>query len=93
MNSEYIERWKIFPNGVFFANANDPLASLDELINRIWSIPAADVAPVVHGRWVKDGRWPWHICSECERQAPRNGYGHERLGAFCDSCGARMDGE
>ena len=42
----YIEREKIFPNKVFIVNENDPLKSLDELIKRIWSIPAADVVEV-----------------------------------------------
>ena len=49
--AEYIDRDKIFPNKTFFANAENPLKSLDELIKRIWSIPAADVAPVRRGRW------------------------------------------
>ena len=44
--AEYIEREKIFPNKVFFVNENDPLTSLDELIKRILSIPAADVVEV-----------------------------------------------
>ena len=46
--AEYIEREKIFPNGVFFVNASNPMTSLDELINRINNIPAADVVEV---RW------------------------------------------
>ena len=46
-----IDRNEIFPNGTFFANAEDPLKSLDELIKRIWSIPTVDAVEVVHGRW------------------------------------------
>lgn len=42
-----IDRNEIFPNGTFFANAEDPLKSLDELIKRIWSIPAVDAVEVV----------------------------------------------
>ena len=42
-----IDRNEIFPNGTFFANAEDPLKSLDELIKRIWSIPTVDAVEVV----------------------------------------------
>ena len=49
-----IDRNEIFPNGTFFASAEDPLKSLDELINRIWSIPTVDAVEVVHARWVWD---------------------------------------
>lgn len=56
-------------------------------------IPAADVAPVVHGYFVHDGPrfaggvdW-WH-CSNCGRLTA----GVETRFAFCPNCGARMDG-
>jgi hypothetical protein len=45
--AEYIDREKIFPNNVFYVNENNPNTSIDELINRIYSIPATDVIPVV----------------------------------------------
>ena len=52
------------------------------------SIPAADVAPVVHGRWVDAGRGI-KACSNCnhgikEHMACANHY--------CPNCGAKMDG-
>lgn len=53
------------------------------------SIPAADVAEVRHGRWVRD-KWPsgTHklICSEC-------GEWSGKKSRYCPSCGARMDKE
>ena len=45
--AEYINREKIFPNGVFYVNKNQPEKSLDELINRICKAPVADVVEVV----------------------------------------------
>ena len=45
--AEYIDREKIFPNKVFYVNENNPNTSIDELINRIYSIPTTDVIPVV----------------------------------------------
>lgn len=48
--------------------------------------PAADVAPVVHGRWIDDGSGII-ICPECER-----GYNlHAKYTHYCPNCGAKMD--
>lgn len=48
-------------------------------------IPAADVAPVVHGRWIHhdDGVL---TCSECGNAESIDSY-------YCGYCGARMDGD
>ena len=48
-------------------------------------MPAADVAPVRRGHWIKYD--DWEMCSEC-------GGGHEWIGfgaAYCDECGAKME--
>ena len=65
-------------------------------VRRLLSIPAADVAPVRHGRWLS-----WDelhggntraknvlgvFCSECIRQSDSKMH-------FCPNCGARMDGD
>lgn len=58
----------------------------------IANIPAADVAPVVHGRWIADGdgyHWTYN-CSIC---AWKDGYPFNERHNFCPNCGARMDGE
>lgn len=53
-------------------------------------IPAADVSPVVHGRWnvIEGRRLDNAICSNCGRrfQAYYGAY------SFCPNCGAKMDG-
>lgn len=54
------------------------------------SIPTADVAPVVHGRWIHDGcrvkgGIDWCHCSECGKSdnfCARTNY--------CPNCGAKM---
>ena len=65
-----IDRNEIFPNGTFFASAEDPLKSLDELIKRIWSIPTVDAVelPCKVGDMVyrKDGAWNV-VGFECDR--------------------------
>lgn len=49
-------------------------------------LPAADVAPVVHGAWQVTDRFK--ACSVC-------GYAFARLlpDKYCPHCGAKMDGE
>lgn len=60
------------------------------LKDKISELPAADVAPVVHGRWIEhrpyknsDYQKDW-VCSNCGRN---NITGHDR---YCSSCGAKM---
>lgn len=55
-------------------------------LQSISNMPAADVAPVVHGRWIDDGSGII-ICPECER-----GYNlHAKYTHYCPNCGAKMD--
>lgn len=64
----------------------------------IANIPTADVAPVVHGRWVSPH---WNNsnyccnCSECGGEAMHREYQWNSKGIYpiCPNCGARMDGE
>lgn len=65
----------------------------NDLAEDFYSIPTADVAPVVHGHFVHDGPrfaggvdW-WH-CSNCGGLAS----GAETRFDYCPNCGARMDG-
>lgn len=58
-------------------------------VDVIKEIPALDVAPVVHARWVDpEGIHEYH-CSRCDGIAPNDGY--DSGAAYCDECGARMD--
>lgn len=57
----------------------------------ITSMPAADVAPVVHGRWVNHfdymmERSGFFVCDSCKKMS-REKYD------YCPNCGARMDKE
>ena len=58
------------------------------------SVPAADVAPVRHGRWVDKLVRDWH-CSECGKKVPRqvyfDGYCYADKLNYCPNCGAKMD--
>lgn len=58
--------------------------------------PPADVAPVVHGRWIQiNGIAPpehhgKHKCSECGGMALEK-HMREVLSNYCPNCGAKMD--
>ena len=54
-----------------------------EVLGMIYEMPAAEVAPVRHGRWKRYGK-NLGECSECgEVVAIRNNY--------CPNCGCKMD--
>lgn len=82
--AEYIDReaflkWarEFYPDDKVFTSA-------------IINAPAADVAPLVHGRWdvVEGRRLDNAICSNCGRRF--QAYYEEYH--FCPNCGAKMDG-
>lgn len=53
------------------------------------NLPAADVSPVVHGRWNNmDGYKTRKVCSECSWDVPEYG----KFYSYCPNCGAKMDG-
>ena len=56
-------------------------------LEKIRKMPAADVAPVVHGRWLNTEHLDGHMygeCSECHKI--------RIIDEYCSHCGARMDG-
>lgn len=91
---DYIEREMIFKTW-----KNIPLpASVTSLSAAIHNTSAADVAPVVHGRWIAEEsksvskrnriiKYKIYSCSICGAGNGR----HESK--YCPNCGARMDGE
>jgi hypothetical protein len=64
--------------------------SADDCAKNIKSIPAADVAPVVHARWIKYtgmGKVQW-MCSKCSAEEK-----NPKVANYCYHCGAKMDGD
>ena len=62
-------------------------------MTKVCSAPAADVAPVVHGRWVSVAGKRDRICSRCLRNEPyKNADDDAEVFEFCPHCGAKMDG-
>lgn len=59
-------------------------------LQSISDMPAADVAPVVHGRWIYKGDSDMWVCSRCGRDVNAN---PEGIDLYCYHCGAKMDEE
>ena len=63
------------------------------LIDSIGKLPAADVAPVVHGRWASVAGKRDRICSRCLHNEPyKNADDNAEVFEFCPNCGAKMGG-
>ena len=97
MAKEFIEREKALEK-VIEVKHHDPELSgvvLHRYIKEIdlKDIPAADVVPVVHGRWIEKtahDRRQYFECSNCGKQENK----HTAIrGGFCWNCGAKMDKE
>ena len=92
---EYIERDMYYQkiNGLSKGGCGDyPLycLAINDCMNVLDEMPAADVAPVRHGCWVKeksDVLIHWH-CSVCEKCY----FLEEPNADYCPHCGAKMDG-
>lgn len=63
----------------------------NDLAEDFYSIPAADVAPVVHGRWTHLGGDEW-CCPVCGFVITTEGSWDKPTKKYCEDCGAKMDG-
>lgn len=78
-----------------FASDEDKYDAWQEILEELEDIPAADVEPVRHGRWVEPS-WIYYgakqyVCDQCKNDE----YWRKRLlnykENYCPNCGARMD--
>lgn len=92
-NTDYIRRESVgdlCPKNVEIINGR-LYVDMEELLNLVDGIPAADVEPVRHGRWGKKqgGFWEFAPCSLCGEKTTTVGIAPN----YCPSCGAKMDSE
>ena len=57
-------------------------------LQSISDMPAADVAPVVHGKWIYEGNSQAWVCNRCGRGVNAD---PEGIDLYCYHCGAKMD--
>ena len=66
-----------------------------DLVDIFAEIPAADVVPVLHGRWEPcfdkncKCRWGFGKCSNCGQEYYAHAINYYK---YCPNCGAKMDG-
>lgn len=69
------------------------LVPLSDVRKSLQMTPTADVAPVVHGRWIDKGEYA--VCMECGGRSSTQYNGVEPIPLmtqFCPHCGAKMNG-
>lgn len=97
---EYIEREAVYEKAYWHGEHPDVGNSFPDGVDAIDikdvdAIPAADVAPVRHGRWIKesDGGTRCSVCNKRVRDV--TGGGDEPVDLsdmpYCPKCGAKMD--
>ena len=65
------------------------IATAKKLVRSIiYRTPIADVAPVVHGKWIREDNSLGWVCSRCGRGVNTN---PEGIDLYCYHCGAKMD--
>lgn len=65
---------------------------IELVLEYVENLPAADVAPVVHGRWAHLGGDEW-CCSACGFVITTEGSWDKPTKKYCEDCGARMGGD
>ena len=91
--AEYIEREALYEKAYWHGEHPDvgnPFPDgVDAIdIEDVDAIPAADVAPVRHGRWIYDKKAQRPYCSVCK------GYFYGATNSpmsYCPNCGTKMD--
>lgn len=92
--AEYIDRETLMRDideTVIFSGRDGRISAeirgANKVIDRIKTCAVADVAPVVHGKWIWCGADKWndcYECSECGKLATDDSN-------YCPNCGAKMD--
>lgn len=94
--AEYIDREALYEKAYWHGEHPDvgnPFPDgVDAIdIKDVDAIPAADVAPVRHGRWIEQEKYTFGVmydCSICGNRILDTGHSWN----YCPNCGARMDG-
>lgn len=102
MPKEYIDRETIIRklNEIGGCDASDEWSkgwdkAIDTAVKAVEKLPAVDVAPVKHGKWIKATKpYPYYDyrCSACGCEEYRHidSKGKVRIMNFCPNCGADM---
>ena len=79
--------------GEFCACSDETEQVLNDIIEQVRALPAADVVPARHGNWEFIDSAPWyHKCNQCQCFLKIDDITDGKAN-YCPNCGAKMDGE
>ena len=84
--AEYVTKEQVIDWYRPYGQTDEPIP-FETLVSDLKDMKAADVSPVMHGRWLHHTMIGGHIhaeCSECHKVRIIDNY--------CPNCGCRMDG-
>lgn len=82
----------VYTKDVFSESLQEiPYLQAAKVLREVSDAPAADVAPVVYGRWVHLGGDEW-CCSACGFVITTEGSWDKPTKKYCEDCGAKIDG-
>ena len=93
--ADYIERGtgvSIFRAKANMAVLSDAAPYFEKAAPMLEKLPAADVAPVVHGRWMYEKTEGGFHIWRCSRYGRGMNDNPEGIDLYCYHCGAKMDG-
>ena len=98
--AEYIERANLIARIKYYVThtpeGKGEHYAYSVMLNEVLNCPAADVAPVVHGRWDDSGRYTFSSgvaavrCTNCGCALTESEYRLNNWN-YCPVCGAKMD--
>ena len=87
--AEYIDREQVLELQADYGEGQYTMMLIDPKL--VKKLPTADVAPVVHAKWLKDIEYIGDVeCSNCGKRYDEDVVGGS---SYCPNCGARMDKE
>ena len=94
INRESIMKFPIRKDHCDKEHANEHFINgIESVLEYAENLPAADVAPVVHGRWVRHTMIPYFVdCSVCKDVYVDEEWLRDGKWGYCPNCGAKMDG-
>lgn len=92
--TEYIDREALLAEFEWLKSVEYPYQRdrTEDAIQRIKNAPVADVAPVMHGRWIEKTAPDGHRYFECSKCGAHENKHTAIKGRYCWGCGAKMDG-
>ena len=92
MMAEYVTKEQVLDWFRPYGHMDEPIP-FETMVSDLRGMPAVDVAPVRHGRWIVKG----YACGETEYQCSECKETEWRTSAsrlkYCPFCGVKMDGD